>query len=133
MSMLTAGEVHEINHLCRFVHQLNAKWWIDLETGEDVRTWPQKHLNLWIASKLMLIVTEVSEAMEGLRKGLADDKLPQYPMFNVELADAFIRILDLTGGLQINLGEIIGEKLAYNAVRADHKPENRKQAGGKSI
>ena len=112
-------------------------WWKDTETGQDVRSWPKKHLDLWISAKLMLIVTEVAEAMEGHRKGVMDDKLPHLPMFMVELADAVIRIGDLAGGLQaqsgVTLGQCITEKMAYNAQRADHKIENRLAAGGKSI
>lgn len=114
-------------------HRANAKWWIDLDTGEDVRTWPKKQLNLWVMSKLALIHSEVSEAVEGLRKGLNDDHLPDLPMFDVELADAAIRIFDLAGGLGIDMGDVIARKMIYNAERADHKIENRKAAGGKSI
>ena len=44
-----------------------------------------------------LFHSELSEAMEGDRKGLMDDHLPQYPMFQVELADFVIRCLDFLG------------------------------------
>ena len=108
-------------------------WWNDLETGEDVREWPKKHLDNWISAKLMLVVTEVAEAMEGHRKGLLDDKLPHRPMLEVELADAVIRCMDLAGGLNMDLGGAIIEKMAFNMSRADHKVENRKAAGGKSV
>ena len=47
---------------------------------------------------LMLIVSEVAEAMEGIRKGLKDDHLPDREMVEVELADAVIRIADFTWG-----------------------------------
>ena len=79
----------------------------------------------------MLVVSEVAEAMEGHRKNLPDDKLPHRPMVEVELADAVIRIADLAGALGLDLGGAIAEKLAFNATRPDHKPENRKQAHGK--
>jgi NTP pyrophosphatase (non-canonical NTP hydrolase) len=46
---------------------------------------------------LMLIISEVAEAMEGARKGCPDDKLPHRDMFEVELADTFIRCCDLMG------------------------------------
>lgn len=111
----------------------NAGWWTDLETGEDVRNWPNKHLDNWVSAKLMLIVTEVAEAMEGHRKGLKDDKLPHRGMLEVELADAVIRIMDLAGGLNMDVAGAIVEKLAYNMSREDHKIENRKAAGGKSV
>lgn len=109
----------------------DSGWWNFM--GEDIRQAPQPVIDLWIASKLMLIVTEVSEAMEGHRKNLADDKLPHRKMLEVELADAMIRIGDLAGGLRMDLGRAVVEKMAFNAQRADHKPENRALAGGKSI
>ena len=85
-----------------------------------------------VAEKLALIHSEVSEAMEGHRKGLMDDKLPDRPMVEVELADAVIRICDLAGALGLDLGGAIASKLAYNLTRPDHKPEAREAAGGKA-
>ena len=85
-----------------------------------------------VAEKLALIHSEVSEAMEGHRKGLKDDKLRDRPMVEVELADAVIRICDLAGALGLDLGGAIASKLAYNLTRPDHKPEAREAAGGKA-
>lgn len=103
-----------------------AGWWNDLETGAPLIERP--HV---VGEKLMLVVSEVAEAMEGHRKGLADDKLPHRLMIEVELADAVIRIADLAGALGLDLGGAIAEKMAYNQHRPDHKPENRKADGGK--
>jgi hypothetical protein len=69
--------------------------------------------------------------MEGHRKNLQDDKLVHRTMLETELGDAVIRIFDLTGGLGFNLGDVIAEKLAFNAQREDHRPENRKLPNGK--
>ena len=85
-----------------------------------------------VAQKLCLTHSEVSEAMEGHRKGLMDDKLPHRTMLEVELADAVIRIADLAGALGLDLGGAIAEKLEFNAIRPDHKPEARQAAGGKA-
>ena len=104
-----------------------AGWWNDLQTGEPMVNRP--HI---VGEKLMLIVSEVSEAMEGHRKGLPDDKLPHRSMIEVELADAMIRIADLAGALRLDLGGAIAEKMAFNAVRPDHKLENRLAEGGKA-
>lgn len=86
-----------------------------------------------VAEKLALIHSEVSEALEGYRKNLLDDKLPHRKMFEVELADVVIRVFDLAGAEGLDLGGAIEEKLAYNKKREDHKIENRVKENGKSF
>lgn len=39
----------------------------------------------------------------------------------------------LAAGMGLDLGGAIADKLAFNAARADHRPENRKAAGGKAF
>jgi NTP pyrophosphatase (non-canonical NTP hydrolase) len=104
-----------------------AGWWIDPKTGASITDNP-----LCFSSKLCLVHSEISEAMEGDRKDLMDDKLPHRKMREVELADAVIRIFDMAGAYQMDLAGAIAEKMAYNQSRADHKIENRAQSGGKS-
>lgn len=98
-------------------------WWHDVETGE-----PLKRNK---GEMLMLIVSEVAEAMEGDRKGLMDDHLPEHTMETVEIADVFIRVGDYAGGHKLDVAQALVDKLTYNANRADHKIENRVKAGGK--
>lgn len=86
-----------------------------------------------VPEMLCLIHSEISEAMEGYRKNLPDDKLPHRRMIEVELADAMIRIGDLATYLGCDLGGAIVEKMAFNATREDHKLEARKAAGGKAF
>lgn len=84
-----------------------------------------------VPTKLCLIHSEISEAMEGDRKGLRDDHLPHRSMLEVELADAVIRIADLAGALDLDLGGAIAQKLAYNSTRKDHRTEAREAKHGK--
>lgn len=59
-----------------------AGWWQDLSTGTDFREEARKGTRLGkalVAEKLVLIHSEISEALEGYRKGLMDDKLPTDP------------------------------------------------------
>lgn len=63
-----------------------------------------------LASRLMLIVSEVSEALEALRKGDIDN-------FEEELADVIIRTCDLAGGLDIDLEAELRDKIEKNNSR----------------
>ena len=108
---------------------LAAGWHNDPLTGQR-RTFQQNHALFPV--RLMLIVSELAEAMEGHRKSLRDDHLPLRDMAEVELADAVIRIFDLAGEMKYDIGGAIAEKLAYNAQRADHKPAARAAPGGKA-
>ena len=63
-----------------------------------------------IGEALMLIVTELAEAMEAHRK-------QDNPNFKEELADAFIRLLDLCGGLKIDIEDEIYQKSVKNKNR----------------
>ena len=116
-----------INELVKVCYQASFKagWHTDIKTGE------LKDRNR--AEMLCLIHSEISEAMEGERKGLMDDHLPNRPMAEVELADAIIRICDYAGRWGYDLGGAVIEKLEYNSNRADHKIENRIKDGGKKF
>lgn len=116
-------QMQAIRQLCVTVHEANAKWWIDLETGEPLKR--------NVGEMLCLVHSEISEALEGHRKNLMDDKLKNRPMIEVELADAVIRIFDLAEGLKLDLAGAFIEKMAYNRSRKDHTLEHRKSANGK--
>lgn len=112
-----------LNEIARRCHMANINWWVDIDTGKPL----QRNVGELIA----LCHSELSEALEGHRKNLKDDKLPARPMVEVELADCLIRIFDMADGLGLDIGGAFEEKMQYNASRADHKIENRKAEGGK--
>jgi NTP pyrophosphatase (non-canonical NTP hydrolase) len=116
---------HTLNDITEYCHEANLKWWQDPKTKEP--------LNRNRAELLMLIVSEIAEAMEGERKDLMDDKLPHRKMAEVELADALIRIFDYAGGFGYDLGGALVEKMKFNATRRDHTHEARLEAGGKKF
>ena len=112
-----------LNDYTREVHAANQKWWKDPKTGD--------YLNRNVGEMLMLMVSELAEAMEGHRKNLKDDKLPQYEMLDVELVDCAIRIFDLVGARGVDFERIYREKMAFNTVRPDHQIAARLAPGGK--
>ncbi len=86
-----------LNELCQLCHSI----------AREKGFW-EKERN--IGEALMLVVTELAEAMEAHRK--QDD-----PNFKEELADAFIRLLDLCGGLKIDIEDEIYQKSLKNKNR----------------
>jgi NTP pyrophosphatase (non-canonical NTP hydrolase) len=86
-----------------------------------------------VGTLIALMHSELSEALEGARKNLMDDHLPNRQMVEVEFADCIIRILDAAGLLGLDIGAAVSEKHDYNAVREDHQIQHREAEGGKKF
>jgi len=116
-----------LNELCVKAHRasVDAGWYTDPKTGE--------RLDRNLPEMLCLMHSELSECMEGVRKGMQDDHLPSRSMEEVELADLLIRVADYAEYRGLDLTGAIEEKMEYNKNRADHKLANRGKAGGKAF
>jgi len=81
----------------------------------------------FISQKIALIQSELSEALEAMRKGDYTENgygIGKKDSFADELIDAVVRIFDLAGELDIDLDAQLAFKLAYNAQReAKHGKE----------
>ena len=77
----------------------------------------------WILARVMLMVSELAEASEEVRKpGFNPDRIYYSDKgkpegFAVELADCVIRIMDTCDSLGIDLQDMILEKHEYNKTR----------------
>ncbi len=110
-----------IKELCKEAHENARKhgFWEDwdsicwedgLSRNEDSTLDIEELFNNAIATRLMLIVSEVSEALEALRNEKKDS-------FKEELADVAIRLADLCGGIGIDLEAEIIKKVDKNKDR----------------
>lgn len=76
-------------------------------TPEGIHT---EELRDYMLGKLMLVVTEVGEAAEAVRHEDIDN-------FLEELADTFIRLMDITAASGFDIEKAIKDKMAINERR----------------
>lgn len=68
--------------------------------------------------RLALIISELSEALEGVRKAdMHDSHIPDFTAEEAEMADAVIRIMNLATSDKCRLAEAIVAKQNYNRDR----------------
>lgn len=94
-----------------FSNNQEVGWWTDKDTGASLVG--KRPLGMITA----LIHSELSEAMEGVRKDLNDDHLPDRKMVEVEIADTAIRAYDFLGS------ELSGHNVAVNPGIVDSSKE----------
>ncbi len=63
-----------------------------------------------LLGKLMLVVTEIAEMAEAVRK---DD----FNNFKEEMADVYIRLFDIAGASKIDVKSVIKKKMKINKMR----------------
>lgn len=110
-----------LNEIARKIHAIN----------KDKGFWDNERN---VGEMLMLVVTELAEALEAHRKGrmVDGDLIKRFSVeecnnayftayikdkFEDEIADAFIRLFDLCGGLGIDIDTHIRLKVEYNKSR----------------
>lgn len=89
----------------------------------------QAHIGEWAKEKgwhdperndgecIALMHSELSEALEGLRKPGPSDKIPDYTQVEEELADVIIRILQYGDLRDLDLAGAVIAKMRYNQDR----------------
>lgn len=102
-------------------------WW------DEYDAMPEQYRKHFIAGKIALMHSELSEGLEGYRKNKMDDHLPHRTMLEVEFADTIIRILDQAEQFGFDVEGAVLEKMAYNEIRPDHKREARSSSDGKKL
>lgn len=93
-----------ISKLIGICHRTSKEhgWWDDYGETKEATI---------VMEKLALIHCEVSETAEEVRKGMNMTGIAE------ELADVLIRVFDLCGHLEINLGAAVLDKMAVNRLR----------------
>jgi NTP pyrophosphatase (non-canonical NTP hydrolase) len=81
--------------------------------------WPEDVDDIFIAKQCMMIVSEVTELIEAIRKDKGEEEITK------EFADILIRTLDLYAGVveagytRLSLDNALNEKVEFNKTRPE--------------
>jgi len=112
--------IDALNELCTAAHEHSREkgFWdaVDAESDVGPRNAAAVH-TLMLIGKVGLIMSECGEMVEAVRKPALDPHCPQFSNEAIEAADVFIRLADYCKAREIDLGEAVAAKMAYNATR----------------
>jgi len=89
------------------------------EVAVEKGFWPEDVDDIFIAKQCMMIVSEVTEVMEAIRKDKGEEEITK------EFADILIRTLDLYAGAveagytKLSLDQALREKVDFNKTRPE--------------
>jgi NTP pyrophosphatase (non-canonical NTP hydrolase) len=89
------------------------------EVAVEKGFWPEEVDDIFIAKQCMMIVSEVTEVMEAIRKDKGEEEITK------EFADILIRTLDLYAGAveagytKLSLDQALREKVDFNKTRPE--------------
>jgi NTP pyrophosphatase (non-canonical NTP hydrolase) len=89
------------------------------EVAKEKGFWPEEIDDIFVAKQCMMIVSEVTEVMEAVRKDKGEEEITK------EFADIIIRTLDLYAGMvdagytKLSLDQMLREKVEFNKTRSE--------------
>lgn len=88
--------------------------------------------NARVGLKLALVMGELGETLEAVRKNLGPDShIPDFSSEEAEVADAVIRLMNYAHDRKLRLADAIVAKNEFNRNRKDHSKEGRAAEHGK--
>jgi NTP pyrophosphatase (non-canonical NTP hydrolase) len=104
----------EFQFVERFVEQQAINFNINVDHGFE----PDHDADYNVAEKIALMHSELSEALEYLRKDNGpSDHIPDFSGAEEEFADVIIRIMNTAQRLHLRVAEAMIAKQAFNAAR----------------